>query len=186
MLIAGAIGLAAGLWSAESALRAARGTDATRIGAWSASAKVGTPEADPYIRAAIERSGEIPLAPGEGLQLVARVDDRGAALNPGCVYLVGRKVPAARYWTLGIVDRRGFPIDNPAQRMIFRSSEILRDNDGGFTIAVSANAHSGNWLPIGANEPFSLVLRLYDTPFSATASAIDPGALPRVVKENCR
>ena len=185
-LIAGAIGLAAGLWSAESVLRISRGAEATRIGAWSTTAKGGASEADPYTRAAIERSGEIPLAPGEGLQLIARNDDSGAALNPRCLYVVGRKVPAARYWTLGIVDRRGFPIDNVAQRLIFRSSEILRDSDGGFTLAVSASAHSGNWLPVGANEPFFLVLRLYDTPFSAAASAIDKDALPRVVKESCR
>jgi hypothetical protein len=185
-LIAGAIGLAAGLWSAESVLRISRGVEATRIGAWSASAKVGGAEADPYTRATIERSGEIPLAPGEGLQLIARVDDGGAALNPRCAYLVGRKVPAARYWTLGVVDRRGFPIDNVAQRLVFRSSEILRDSDGGFTIAVSFSAHAGNWLPVGADEPFFLVLRLYDTPFSAAASAIDKDALPRVVRESCR
>jgi hypothetical protein len=113
-LIAGAIGLAAGLWSAESVLRTSRGGEAMRIGAWTAPARAGTAEADPYTRATIERSGQIPLAPGEGLQLIARVDDSGATLNPHCAYLVGRKVPAARYWTLGIVDRRGFPIDNAA------------------------------------------------------------------------
>jgi len=185
-LIAGALGLAAGLWSAESALRLSRGAETTRIGAWSTAAKAGTPEADPYTRDTIERSGEIPLAPGEGLQLVARVDDSGTALNPHCVYRIGRKVPAARFWTIGVVDRRGFPIPNPAQRLVFRSSEILRDSDGGFAIAVSASAHAGNWLPIGVSEPFYLVLRLYDTPFSATATAIDKDALPRIVRESCR
>jgi hypothetical protein len=185
-LIAGAIGLAAGLWSAESALRTSRGGEAMRIGAWTTAARAGTPEADPYTRATIERSGQIPLAPGEGLQLIARVDDSGATLNPRCVYRVGRKVPAARYWTLGIVDRLGFPIDNAAQRLVFRSSEILRDSDGGFTVAVSASAHPGNWLPIGSEEPFSLALRLYDTPFSAAAAAIDKDALPRIERESCQ
>ena len=43
-----------------------------------------------------------------------------------------------------------------------------------------------NWLPIGGNEPFYLALRLYDTPFSAAASAIDKDALPHIVKEGCR
>lgn len=186
-LVAGALGLALGLWSAESALRVSRGAEGTtRIGAWSTAAKAGTPEADPYTRATIERSGEIPLAPGEGLQLVARVDDSGAALNPRCVYHVGRKVPAARYWTLGVIDRRGLPILNAAQRLVFRSSEIVRDADGGFTIAVSPSARAGNWLPIGVEEPFYLALRLYDTPFSATAAAIDKDALPHIVKEGCR
>jgi hypothetical protein len=41
-------------------------------------------------------------------------------------------------------------------------------------------------LPIGADEPFFLALRLYDTPFSAAASAIDKDALPRIEKESCQ
>jgi hypothetical protein len=185
-LVGGAIGLVAGLWSAESVLRVTPGLDATTIGAWTASVDAGTPDADPYTRAAIERSGEIPLALGEGLQLVARVDDSGAALDPRCVYRVGSKAPAARYWTIGVVDRRGFPIANPAERSIFRSSELLRDENGGFVVTVSASARPGNWLPVGASQGFYLVLRLYDTPFSATATAIDKNALPRVVRESCR
>jgi hypothetical protein len=185
-LIAGAIGLAVGLWSAESVLSANQGLESARIGAWTAATKVGTSEADPYTRATIEQSGEIALAPGEGLQLIAPVDDTGATLNPRCSYVVGHKVPAARYWTIGVVDRRGFPINNPAGRTVFRSGEILRDSEGGFAIAVSPEARPGNWLPIGANQPFYLVLRLYDSPFSATAAAIDKDALPHIVRENCR
>jgi hypothetical protein len=185
-LIAGAIGLAAGLWTAESVLSANQGLESTRIGAWTAAVKAGTPEADPYTRATIERSGEIALAPGEGLQLIAPVDDSGAALNPRCSYTVGRRVPAARYWTIGVVDQRGFPINNPAGRTVFRSSEIMRDGEGGFSIAVAPSAQPGNWLPIGADQAFYLVLRLYDSPFSATAAAIDKDALPHVVREGCR
>ncbi|HYC25331.1 MAG TPA: hypothetical protein VEC58_04750, partial [Roseiarcus sp.] len=110
-LVAGAIGLAAGLWSSESVLRVTSGLDARTIGAWTASVDAGVQEADPYTRASIERSGEIPLALGEGLQLVAHTDDSGAALDPRCVYRVGSRAPAARYWTLGLVDRVGFPVD---------------------------------------------------------------------------
>jgi hypothetical protein len=185
-LVGGAIGLVAGLWSAESVLRVTSGLDATTIGAWTAAVDAGTSDADPYTRAAIERSGEVPLALGEGLQLIARVDDSGAALDPRCVYRVGSKAPAARYWTLGVVDRRGFPIANPAERSIFRSSELLRDENGGFVITFSASARPGNWLPVGAPHGFYLALRLYDTPFSATATAIDKNALPRIVRESCR
>ena len=51
---------------------------------------------------------------------------RGPAADPRCVYRVGPRAPAARYWTLGVVDRNGFPIENPAGRYVLRSSEILR------------------------------------------------------------
>ena len=179
------IGLIVGLWGTLFSLRNMRGFDAVTIGAWTVSEKAGTSEADPYTRAAIERSGEIPLGLGEGLQFIARTDDAGAALDPRCAYLVGHTTPPARYWTLSLIDRRGFPVENPAARYGFRSSEILRSADGGFVIAVSARAHAGNWLPIGSNGRFALALRLYDSPVSATAEAIDKETLPSIVRENC-
>ena len=80
-----------------------------------------------------------------------------------------------------LADLDGFPIDNPADRYVFRSSEILRERDGAFAIWVSAAAHAGNWLPIGAPAPFALVLRLYDSPLSATAGGIEKAAAPSVV-----
>jgi hypothetical protein len=185
-LIACVIGLALGLWTTALSLRGRPAFDVTTIGAWTVSEKAGTLEASPYARADLERSGEIPLAPGEGLQFIAGVDDSGATLNPRCAYLVGRTTPPARYWTLSLVDRQGFPVDNAAGRYGFRSSEIARDADGGFVIAVSASAHAGNWLPIGTKAPFALALRLYDSPVSATAGAIDKGAMPRIAREGCQ
>jgi hypothetical protein len=184
-LLACALGLVVGLWATVASLRNARGFDAVTVGPWAASEKAGTPDADPYTRAAIERSGEIPLALGEGLQFVARVDDGGAPLTARCAYRVGRTAPPARYWTLSVVSPQGFPIENPAGRYGFRSSEILRGADGSFSIAVSAGARAGNWLPVGAPGRFALALRLYDSPVNATAGAIDKETLPHIVRESC-
>jgi hypothetical protein len=184
-LIACVIGLALGLWATALSLRSGRGFDAITIGAWTVTEKAGAPDADPYTRAILERSGEIPLAAGEGLQFIARTDETGAALDPHCVYLVGRATPPARYWTLSLIDRQGFPIENPAGRYGFRSSEVVRGADGGFVIAVSARAHSGNWLPVGSKNRFALALRLYESPVSATAGAIDKTTMPRIDRESC-
>jgi hypothetical protein len=184
-LLACVLGLTIGLWATVASLRSARGFDAVTIGPWTVSEKGGTPDADPYTRAAIERSGEIPLAQGEGLQFIARADDSGAALNPRCVYRVGRVAPPAHYWTLSLVDEQGYPVENGAGRYGFRSSEILRSADGGFAITVSASARSGNWLPIGADGRFALVLRLYDSPVSATAGALEKKAMPQIARESC-
>ncbi len=157
------------------------------IGAWRVAAKAGSIDADPYTRAALARSGEIPLALGEGLELVARVDSSGRALDRRCVYRVGSHTPAARYWTLSLTDAEGFPVDNAAGRYGFRSSEILRDGDGGFSVYVSEVVHSGNWLPIGHVDTFTLALRLYDTPLAATAGAggIETSSVPTIVREGC-
>lgn len=159
--------------------------DAVSVGAWSVAIKAGAPDADPYTRASVARGGEIPLAAGEGLRLIARADDEGRALSARCVYRVGPRAPAARYWTLALVDHDGFPVENPAHRYVLRSSEILRERDGGFAIYVSAEAHSGNWLPIGAPVRFALVLRLYDSPLSAAAGGIEKAAAPAIHRESC-
>jgi hypothetical protein len=182
----GAAGLALGLAASGAILSGGSPPfGVVSIGPWRVAAKAGSPDADPYTRAELERSGQIPLALGEGLQLVARVDSDGRALDRGCVYRVGPHTPAARYWTLSLVDRDGLPVENAAGRYGFRSSEILREDDGGFSIFVSALAHAGNWLPIGHVKDFALVLRLYDTPLAASAGGIDKTSAPTIVREGC-
>ena len=183
--LAALAGLALGLWATAALLANGGPFDKVSLGPWKVATRAGAIDADPYTRAALERSGEIPIAIGEGLQMIARVDSAGRPLEPNCVYRVGPHVPAARYWTLGVIDLKGFPIDNPAERHVFRSSEILRESDGGFALYVSGGVHSGNWLPVGPARRFALVLRLYDSPLSATAGGIENAAAPRIVRETC-
>ena len=161
--------------------------DVVSLGAWSVATRAGAIDADPYTRAALERSGEIPLALGEGLRLIALVDDDGRPLKARCVYRVAPRTPAARYWTLE--NCRSQRISGSTIRreiyLVFCSSEIMRESDGSFAIYVSAAAHAGNWLPIGANQPFALALRLYDFPLSATAGGIEKAAAPAVTRKFC-
>ena len=182
----GIVGLALGLVASAFALSVPSPFDRVRLGAWSVEPHAGSMEADPYMRARIARSGEIPLANGEGLQLAAREDDEGRPLDARCVYRIGPRAPAARYWTLTLVDPRGVPVANPAERYGFRSSEILRGGDGGFVIAAAADVQPGNWLPIGAPGAFTLLLTLYDSPLGATAAAIDPTTVPHVTRVGCQ
>jgi len=184
-LLACAIGVGLGLAASAYALSQASPFDSVRLGPWEIVAHAGSIEADPYTRASLERSGEIPLATGEGLQLIAREDDDGRRLDARCSYEVGPRVPTARYWTLGVIDLHGWTIENAAQRYGFRSSEIVRSSNGDFTIIVSAEAAAGNWLPIGSPGPFALVLRLYDSPLGATAGGIEKSAAPRVARIGC-
>ena len=121
-LAAGAIGLALGV-AASGSILADPPFGAVTIGPWRVFAKAGSLEADPYTRAALARSGEIPLALGEGLKLVARVDSAGRLLDRRCLYRVGTRTPAARYWTLSLIDADGFPVEDAAGRYGFRSSE---------------------------------------------------------------
>jgi hypothetical protein len=180
-----ALGLALGLLASAYALSRLSPFDRVGLSPWELEAHAGSTDADPYTLARLERTGEIPLAVGEGLQLVARVDDEGRTLDARCVYKVGPRVPAARYWTLSLVDGDGWPVDNSARRYGFRSSEILRVGNGDFTITVAADAQPGNWLPIGTQGPFTLALRLYDSPLGATAGAIDRSMAPHLARVGC-
>lgn len=178
-------GLAIGLWATDRMLSQPRLFARGAIGAWAVEDAAGGAEVDPYTRARVQRNGIIPMALGEGLQLIARVDDAGRPFDDRCLYRIGPHAPLARYWTLGLVDRAGFPVANPAGRYVMRSSEILREGDGGIAIWISALAHSGNWLPIGAPGRFALVLRLYDSSLGATFGGVDRAAAPSIVRERC-
>ena len=180
-----ALSLGLGIWATARLLSQGGPFDVVRVGAWNVTARAGAVDADPYTRASLAQSGEIPLALGEGMKLVALNDDAGRPLNPRCVYRIGPHAPNARYWSLELADLDGFPVDNAAGRYVFRSSEILRERDGSFAIYVSASAHAGNWLPIGAPQPFELVLRVYDTPLSATSGGVEKTSAPSVTRESC-
>jgi hypothetical protein len=178
-------GLALGLWATQAMLANGGPFAHVSLGPWNVAIKAGATDADPYTRASLARGGEIPIALGEGLRLTAWVDDDGRQLDARCVYRVGPRAPAARYWSLGVVDRRGYPVENAARRYVLRSSEILRDGEGDFAIYVSAAAHAGNWLPVAAPARFGLVLRLYDTPLGGAAGGLEKAAAPAIHRESC-
>lgn len=158
---------------------------AVRSGAWTVWPRAGSRDADPYTRAVNARTGGIPLGVGEGLVLRAAADDAGRALDVRCVYRIGTTAPQARYWSLTLYDEAGRPVDTPLKRASFSSAEVLRDQSGGFMIVLSREAGSGNWLMMPEAGGVSLVLRLYDTPASSAAAALDPRSLPSIARLEC-
>ncbi len=179
------IGVALGLFATYMAVERGYGFGAVNAGAWRAWPKTGSPEADPYARAVVARTGEIPLGLAEGLMFIADSDDTGAPLDPKCDYTIRGRTPPARYWTLTLMTPRGFLIDNDLKRFGFTSAEIVRERETPLDVIISASARPGNWLPLGRPAPFVAVLRLYDTIVRASASAIDARSLPSVVRGSC-
>jgi hypothetical protein len=155
------------------------------VGPWEAWPRAGSPDADPYSIARLARTGEVPLGAGEGLAFTALTDQGGAPLTGNCTYRLDGQTPAARLWTLTAYDGNGRLMTNPARRTGFHSREILRRLDGSFVIDVSSDVQPGNWLPIATTGPFSLVLRLYDTPLT-TGGEVSEELMPRIVREACR
>ena len=160
LLVAAALGLGATWFTLTHGVA----FGSLKIGAWTAWPKTGSQDIDPYARAAIARSGELPIGMGDGVSFYARTDDAGHNLDGRCMFAISGMTPAARYWTLTLYDAQGRLVANAIHRHGFTSEEIIRDNDGQFLISAAPLARPGNWLPTGGIEQFVLILRLYDTP----------------------
>ena len=179
------VGIFIGLAATYYAVERGEGFGAVHAGPWTGFPKSGSSDADPYARAVVSRTAEIPLGLAEGLTFIARTDEAGKKLDPHCDYTVRGPVPVARDWTMTLMDPRGALIDNAAKQYGFTSAAILRAEDGLFTITISRAARPGNWLPLGEAKEFEIVLRLYDTPVSATAAALDAAAMPSITRGRC-
>jgi hypothetical protein len=155
------------------------------IGAWTAWPKSGSVDIDPYARANIARTGELPTGMGDGVAFYAKGDDAKDGFDGRCTFVVSGMTPAARYWTITLYDPDGKLVANSIDRHSFTSDEIVRGGDGGFAITVAPLARPGNWLPTGGVDKFVLVLRLYDTPIGVSTGTTKEGPMPAVVRKGC-
>ena len=181
LLLAAAIGLGA-TWFAIT-----RGVafGAVTVGAWTAWPKSGSMDIDPYAHATVARTGELPIGTGDGVAFYARTDDSGEKFDGRCTFTVSGLTPPARYWTLTLYDLEGRLVANAIDRHGFTSDELVRANDGSFTIAIAPRARPGNWLPTGGIDRFILVWRLYDTPIGVATRTIKSGPMPAVARKSC-
>ena len=181
LLVAAALGLGA-TWLALT-----RGTafGAVHIGAWTAWPRTGSADIDPYARAGIARTGELPVGLGDGVAFVARRDDTGRVFDGRCEIALRGTTPAARFWTLTLYDLEGRLVANSANRYGFTSQEIVRASDGNFEIVAAPRARPGNWLPTGGAERYVLVLRLYDTPVGVATGASREVPMPSIAGRPC-
>ena len=180
-LIAAAIGLGATWFTLTHGVAFGSLT----VGAWTAWPKSGSVDIDPYARAIIARSGELPTGMGDGVAFYARTDDVGHLLDGRCTFAISGMTPTARYWTLTLYDPEGRLVANSIDRHGFTSEEIVRDIDGQFTITVAPLARPGNWLPTGGIEKFSLLWRLYDTAIGVATRTTKEGPMPSITRKGC-
>ena len=181
-----ALGVAAliGLGGTWLALTQGQALGGLSVGAWTAWPRHGTPGIDPYARAMVARSGELPIGSGDGLAFQARSDDAGNPLDGRCDVVLDGITPQARYWTITLYDSNGGLVGNSLQRYGFTSHEIVRRANGTFEITVGPRARPGNWLPTGGIERYVLVLRLYDTPIGAATRGREV-TMPSMGRKGC-
>jgi len=184
-LFALAVAALVGLGATYFALTRGAAFGALTIGTWTAFPKTGTMEADPYARATIARTGQLPVALGDGVSFSTRTDDDGKILDGRCDVVLSGVTPAARFWTLTLYNLNGQLVANAVNRYGFTSQEIVRNADGSFQIAVAARAKAGNWLPTGGVERYVLVLRFYDTAVGVSTKAGREVPMPVVTTGAC-
>jgi len=181
LVLATAIGLGA-TW-----VTATRGVSVgtLAIGAWVARPRSGTSDIDPYTRAAVARSGELPIGAGDGIAFTAAFDDAKHPLDGRCDVVVSGVTPAARFWTLTLYDPSGQLVANSMDRYGFTSQEIIRGSDGSFEVRIAPRARAGNWLPTGGLDRYILVLRLYDTPVGVATRTQRDAPMPAIATTSC-
>lgn len=184
-LFALAVAAIVGLGATYFALTRGAAFGTLSIGSWSAWPKTGTVDAEPYARATIARTGQLPIALGDGVSFTSLTDDSGKLLDGRCNVVLSGVTPAARFWTLTLYNSTGELVANSVNRYGFTSQEIVRRADGSFEIAVSPRANPGNWLPTGGVERYALVLRFYDTAVGVSTKAGREIPMPAVNTRSC-
>jgi hypothetical protein len=184
LIVATGLALALGLWSAWLTVRSPAPIDTMSFGAWQAWPNAGTTNADPYSRARLARTGEIPLGSGEGLMLIALSDDLGRALSSECSYRIEGQTPPARLWTLTLEDPDGRIVPGPEGWAALGSDVLLREADGSFEVVLARLPRPGNWISTAEAERFRVVIRLYDTN-ARTGTALTTLSMPRIVRTAC-
>jgi len=151
-------------------------------GAWHYDPLVGSVAADPYLRARVAKVGFLALKNSEALYFFAGTDDQGDPLRCEHTYLIEGRDFDCRWWSITAYDEDDFLIPNDQERYSYNMTNLERNADGGYTIVLSRSPKPGNWIPTGAGENFSLMLRIYN-PTSVVRDNISTMALPRITRE---
>ncbi|MCO4053581.1 MAG: DUF1214 domain-containing protein [Bosea sp.] len=182
LLVFGA--LAAGMGSVWALLGERPPLGAASIGPWESFPRMGASDVDPYGRAILARGPHLPLAAGEGVQFSARVDNAGDALSSACDYrLTGATLPS-RGWTMTVADRGGRAL-LANQAAAISDADIVTDEGGRVTVSLSARVQPGVWLQTPDRGRYTLILRFYDTPASASVAQLNKAALPAIERLGC-
>jgi hypothetical protein len=178
------LGLALGLWTAWLAVRSPAPIDVIAIGPWHAWPNAGTIDVDPYSRARLARTGEVPLGSGEGLALLAQSDDAGRPLTARCEYRIAGLTPPARLWTLALETPEGRVLRNVHGLSAISSDALLRAPGGAFEVVLAATPRPGNWVSTAETQRFRVIVRLYDTT-ARIVTALTTLSMPRIERERC-
>jgi hypothetical protein len=152
-------------------------------GPWIYNPLIGSQAAQGYLRATIAKVGLLALSQAEAIYFIASRDSDGNPLKGGTTYRIEGENFQARWWSITAYAPDSFLIPNSQNRYSYNMDNLLRNQDGSYTIYASSSEQDGNWLPTGQAKTFDLTLRLYNLAPSMIKN-IDKIALPRIIKES--
>lgn len=150
-----------GLGLTAITLSTGSGLAAKRKDGWISWANAGHISSDPYTRAFIAKTGQLPI-PAQIVQTYFALNDNAyRRLHTACTYRIEGPAVEARWWSIAAYDHKGRLFENELGKYSFNASNSLIRFDGSFHIYLSQNPSPENWLPLGDNGPFLLVFRLH-------------------------
>jgi hypothetical protein len=154
-------------------------------GPWHTNLSIGSAGGDIYTRASVAAHGLLALNRSETIYYTAFADDSGNTFNGACSYEIAGRDPDARWWSITAYASDDFLIPNAADRYSISKNAVRRERDGGFVATVGPNVAERNWIPVTANDSFSLTLRLYN-PGAGVVRDPAHAPLPSIKKVSCR
>ena len=157
------------------------------IGPWHIWLDAGKLDAEPYTRAHMARSGQMPITTTSALHFTSTTDSDGRKLYPSCDYEITGRAFNALWWNLAVYDPAGQPIPNKAGRHAFSSKNVAILPDGTFKIRLAPRTRPGNWLPSGDGSSVVLLLSVI-RPASAPVSGMRRSRgdlLPQIRRVSC-
>lgn len=186
-LVFAGLSLVLGLGSAYYMIDAGFALVVGHAGPWKTWINAGGLAADPYTRAHIARSGDLPITSASGLTFFASTDSDGRRLSSYCDYEIIARPLAALWWTIAVFDEDGKLIPNKAARHAFNNQSLTILTDGTQRINLGPAARPGHWLPSGEGHSLTLVLRII-RPLTVTQKGADEAsanAMPIITRVRC-
>lgn len=180
-----AIALFSGFASAHYAIDFLGKGSNLRTGQWTRLESIENTAGNPYRAALKARTTGVALAPGEGLIFTSDRDSNGELFDPACRYMLNGRMPKASLWSLSVnTTQDEQEIRHPERRFVV-SRSVQWKADGALSVAIAPDIQQGNWLASPTSGPFTVSLRLYDTPLALNTAELNARELPEITRGAC-
>lgn len=184
------VGMIIGALTAFQAISTGWSVEVRENNTWRMHQNYASTELSIYAHAYLRRSGHLPLPQDQAIYFFSYDDSDGNGLTANCDYEIIGDEFNVYWWSLSLHDSEFVKIENPSRRYSFNMANIVRKPDGQYKISISAQAKTGNWLPVSEKAAqegaaFMLSLRLYGVERIMIGDA-EQLNLPSLKKMGCR